>query len=128
MPQNPNPGAKPVDNALPGAAPTAVRREPRSARIEARERKKRIYQQEYRDKHRGLPDNRRIGAEVLRLILEQDASSADGHHDALFAALVDRLARVYNRNRIEKSINALRDAACEAYENEEFRKRVWSED
>jgi hypothetical protein len=112
-----------LEGDRPRAASPAARRPPRSLQVEARAKKKRLYQQKYRDKNQGLPDARRIGSALLSVVLELEASRSHPAYDFLFGKVVERLARIYQRDDVRRLVTRLREAAADAREDAEFRKR-----
>jgi hypothetical protein len=96
----------------------------RSARIEKRQADKSAYQQKYRDKRKGEPDNRRIAVAVLAALLELDAAETDAnHYNSLFELALDKLPRLYRRESCDALIKKLRDAAYDLHEDQKFHNK-----
>jgi hypothetical protein len=112
-------------SAVRAAQPAARRLPPRALKIIERAKKKRAYQQAYRDKRKGkgLPDNRRVAAALLAVVLELDAANRSDELCRIFEIVSNRLARTYDRDVVERLIKRLRDDAFDEYEKAEFRKK-----
>lgn len=90
--------------------------------IQNRRRQKRNYQQGYRDRRQGLPDNRRIAAAVMAVLLENEANRPSAAFDQIDEAAIKKLAREYSPEITRSIIKALRDAAYDKVEDAKARR------
>ena len=101
----------------------APKRAPQEARYLRRMRKKREYQQSYRDARQGAPDKRRIAAALLEVILEIEGKQPKPAFDKLFDAVVRKMQPFYEPEVTRPLIRSLREAAYDKAEDEKSRQR-----
>jgi hypothetical protein len=102
----------------------STKKQPRESGYHRRLRKKRVYQQSYRDERRGQPDKRRIAVALLEVVLKFEAMQPTRIYDKLFEAVVTKLAPYYEPDVTRPTTDAMRDAAYDKEEEEKSRRRA----